>query len=133
MLAATRTEAIAETEKILLMDALQNPKYRLLDDLVFQRSDAQRSLAAVGLGNPLSTRRLSPVGSPVNPIMEVRNVDLHVLLVVLPCDPVHTDGRRPLQVEECFGQAVFIDMVQQGCEFERAVLSGSFTHAAQTA
>ncbi len=41
MLAATRAEAIAETEKVLLVDALQNPQHRLLDDLVLQRSDAR--------------------------------------------------------------------------------------------
>ena len=50
MLTATRTEAIAEAEKVLLVDALEDPQYRLLDDLVLQRGDAQWPLAAVGLG-----------------------------------------------------------------------------------
>ena len=34
-----------------------------------------------------------------------------------------------LQVEEGLGQTVFIDVMQQGRELERAVLPGSFTHA----
>ncbi len=115
------------------VDALQNPQQRLLDDLVFQRGDAQRTLATVGFGDPLTTRRPGTIGSPVNPIMEVRHVDLQVSLVFMPGDPVHSDGRRLLQIEEALSQARLVDVVQQGRELERAVLAGSFAHAVQTA
>ena len=60
-------------------------------------------------------------------------LDLHVPLVFMPRYTVDSDGRRLLQVEEGFGQTVFVDVMQQGREFERAVLSGSFTHAVQSA
>ena len=53
------------------------------------------------------------------------------LLVFRPSDTIDSNGRRLLQIVEGFGQAVVIDMVQQGCEFERAVLTGSFAHAVQ--
>ena len=122
VLADTRPEAIAETEKVLLVDALQYLQHRLLDNLVFQRGDAQRPLSAVGLGNPQATRRLSSVGSPVNPTVEVCNVVLHVSLIFVPRHPVHADCRRFLQVVETFGQTPFVDVMQQGRELERAVL-----------
>jgi hypothetical protein len=64
--------------------------------------------------------------------MEVRHVDLQVSLVFVPRYPVHADGHRLLQVEEALGQALFVDVVQQGGELERAVLTGSFAHAVQT-
>jgi hypothetical protein len=51
----------------------------------------------------------------------------------MPGDPVDADCRRLLQVEEGFGQAVFINVVQQGSESELAVLAGGFTHAGQSA
>jgi hypothetical protein len=36
MAASIRAEAVAETEKVLFVDALHHPQHRLLDDLVFQ-------------------------------------------------------------------------------------------------
>jgi hypothetical protein len=62
--------------------------------------------------------------------MEVRDAGLQVPLVFVPGHTVHADGRRLLQVEERFGEAVFVDMVQQGGELERAAVASSFTHAA---
>ena len=132
VLAATSPKAVAETEKILLIDALQDPKHRLLDNFVLKRSDAQRSLPTVRLGDPDSTRRLSTVGSPVNSIMEVRNTDLQIPLIFEPGYTVDSNCRRPLQVEESFGQTVFVDVMQQGREFERAAGAGSFAHAVQS-
>jgi len=107
MLAATWTKAITEAEKVLLVDALKNPQYRLLDDFVLQRGNAQRPLSTVCFGNPGSARRFSSVGSPVNAIMEV----CYVPLIIVPSYPVHSDCRRLLQVEERFGQAIFVDVV----------------------
>ena len=109
----TRSKAIAETEKVLLVDALEHPEHRLLDDLVLQRRDAQRSLPTVGLGYPDSARRFRSVGSPVNTIVEVRNVGLQVRLVFMPCYLVNSNGCRSLQLIEAFGEAVFINVVQQ--------------------
>ena len=65
--------------------------------------------------------------------MEVHDIGLQVPLVFMPCNPVDSDRRRLLQVEEAFSQAIFVDVMQQGRELERAVLSGSFTHTMQSA
>ncbi len=111
MLATTRPKTIAETEKVLLVDALQNPQHRFLNDLVLERRNAQWSLAAIRFRYPHSARRLSTVGSPVNSIVEVRNVGLQGLLLVMPGHFVDSDCRRLLQIEERFGQTVLIDVM----------------------
>ena len=90
-------------------------------------------MSAIGFGYPGSTRRLGSVGSPVNSTVEVRNAGRHVLLVFVPGDTVYPDSRCLLQIVEGFQQAVLVDVMQQGCELERAVLAGSFTHTVQTA
>ena len=45
--AALVLQGVADAEKILLIDALQYPEHRLLDNFIFQRSDAQRSLSTI--------------------------------------------------------------------------------------
>ena len=51
VLALSSSVAVTETQKILFVDALQNPKDCFLDKLVFQRADSDRTLPSVGLGN----------------------------------------------------------------------------------
>ena len=50
MLAASWAEAVREAEEVLLVDVIQDRHHGLLDDLVFERRDAQRTHAPVGLG-----------------------------------------------------------------------------------
>jgi len=65
--------------------------------------------------------------------MEVNNIGLQVLLAFVPCDPIYSDRRRLLQIEERFGQTVFVDVMQQSSELERAAGTGSFAHTVQSA
>jgi hypothetical protein len=51
MLVAPWSEPIGEAEEVRLVDRCQNRDHRLLDDLVLQRSGAQRALTAVRLWN----------------------------------------------------------------------------------
>jgi len=51
MLVAPGSEPVGEAEEVLLVDRCQHRDHRLLDDLVFQRSDAQRTLTAIRLWN----------------------------------------------------------------------------------
>ena len=57
--------------------------------------------------------------------MEVCNVDLQILLVVMPCHTIDADRCCLLQIEEGVSQTVFVHMMQQGSEPELAVLAGS--------
>ncbi len=69
----------------------------------------------------------------VNSPVEVRNSFLQISLVCVPRHLVDADRRGLLQVEERFPQTLFADVMQQGREFERAILAGRFTHAGQPA
>jgi hypothetical protein len=51
MLIAPGSEPVGEAEKVRLIDGVQHRDHRLLDDLVLQRSDAQRTLPAVPFGD----------------------------------------------------------------------------------
>ncbi len=44
MLAAPRTKTIREAEEVLLIDMVEDGDHRMLDDLVFQCSDSERSV-----------------------------------------------------------------------------------------
>jgi hypothetical protein len=111
VLAATRPKAITETHKILLINRLQDPNDGLLDDLVLQRSDPQQSFPTIGFGNADSQGRLCSVGASVNTLMEVDNVRLQILLIVLPCHFINSNGHVFLQIEERFTQTIFVDVV----------------------
>ena len=53
MLAASRSESVAEAEEVLLVDDVQHRRRRSLDDFVLQRGDRQRTL-------PLRPRNIDP-------------------------------------------------------------------------
>lgn len=116
VLAASRTEPITESDEVLLADTLQHSDHRLLDDLVFQRGDAQRASTSVGFGDVYPQRRLRAAGSSVNSLVKVLDAGLHVLLVFMPWHFVHADCCGLLQVEESGIQTVEMDMMQQSGE-----------------
>lgn len=59
-----------------------------LDDLVFQRGDAQRPLSAVRFGDVLTPRRLRPISTPLYASVQVREVALQARFVLIPRDAV---------------------------------------------
>ena len=46
---ASRVETIGAIEEVGLVNGVQDLGHRALDDLVFQREDAERSLSTIGL------------------------------------------------------------------------------------
>src|SRR4030042_4346234 len=101
MLAAAGAKAIAEAQEVLLINLAQDPRHRLLDDLVLQRCDAQRSLPTVRLGYPATPRGLRTVPSALDPIVEVRQPGLQLSAVLGPRHAVQPRGRLPPQREVC--------------------------------
>ena len=97
MLAALRPESVAETEKVLFVDLVQYPYHRLLDDLVLQRGDADRSLAAIRFGYPYPLRGLRPVSAALYPLVEVQLSGLQSLTVLMPCHLVYSGCRVALE------------------------------------
>ena len=59
-------------------------------------------------------------------VIEDSDIGLQVLLVVVPSYTIDSSGRRFLQVEERFGQTVFVDVLYQSSEIEFAVLTRSW-------
>src|SRR6516164_5568923 len=114
MWAAPRPESIREAEKVGFVDGIQHLDRCALDDLVFQRRNAERSLPPVGLGDVHPPHRLGSVRSSLQPIGEVPEVRFQFLPVVPPRLPVH--ARRGFLLQAEVGQAErlqVIDMVQE--------------------
>jgi len=70
----------------------------MLDDLVFQRRDPQRTLSTIGFFNVNSFGWLCPEGSAVNATMEIRDAILQVAIVFVPCHLVDADSRFLLEL-----------------------------------
>ncbi len=83
MRAASRPEPVREPEEVFLVDRVQQRSHRPLDDLVLQGRNRDRALPAVRLGYIDPPARQCPVRSPVDPLMQIREVAVKVCLVVL--------------------------------------------------
>jgi len=67
MLAASRPEPVAEPQEVFLPDGVQHFHQRTLDNFIFQRGDAQRSLAPIRLRDINPSRWLRPIGTHRRP------------------------------------------------------------------
>src|ERR1700677_2346734 len=96
MWAASRSKPIRKAPKVHLVYLVEDRDHRLLDNLVFQRSDAQRPLAAIGLRYVHSSRGLRPICTTVHSAMEFGKSSLQVLLILLPTHSVYSRRSAPL-------------------------------------
>ena len=98
---APRTEPVAETKKLHLVDRCQDHVHnRLLDDLVLQRCDPERSCSAVGLGYLYPPHRRRPVRSPaMQASVQVEQPPFQPFTVHLPRDAVDACRSVSLQRE----------------------------------
>ena len=67
----SRTKPVAESPKVHLVYRIENGNYGLLDDLILQRRNPDRSLPPVGLRYVDPPRRLRPVRSTVYPVLQI--------------------------------------------------------------
>src|SRR5262245_46544124 len=67
MLAAPRAEAIRETQKVFLVNLVEDSNHDLLDDFVLQSRDSQWTLASIFFLYVHSSRRSRSVGSTMDP------------------------------------------------------------------
>ena len=100
VLAALRSEPVAEAQELRLVDRRQDGNHRRLDDLVLQGSDAERPLSAIRLGNVRPARWQRSVRSCMDAGVEVREVVLEVFRVFVPRQLVDARRGGPLQTEE---------------------------------
>src|SRR5580658_2417360 len=71
MRAASRSKPVRKAAKVHLVYLVEDGYHCLLDDLVFQRRNAQWTLPPIGFRYIHSSRWLRPVRSPVHPAVEV--------------------------------------------------------------
>ena len=116
MRAASRPKPVRKAPKVHLVNLIEDGHHRLLDDLVFQRRDAQRTLPSVFFRDVHSPRGLRPIRSPVNPVLQIDQPILQTFLVLLPPDAIHSRRRVPLQRVVALPQQIGGQMVQQGGE-----------------
>jgi len=133
MLATVRPETIAETDEVFLVDTLQNRADSLLNDLVFERRDPQRTLTPVGLFDVYPFGRRRPKGSAVNATMEIDDAVFVVLLVFVPAHSIDPDGCFLLELVKARSQQFDTDVMKQVCELELSAFLRRLTHTVQPA
>src|SRR5215470_15075198 len=84
MLAASRAETIGESQKILLINLVEDGDHGLLDDFVFQGRDPQWTLPPIFFLYVHSSRRLRSVRSAMNPTMEIDESIFQAGFILLP-------------------------------------------------
>src|SRR6266545_1673579 len=129
MRAAPRPEPVREPEKVDLIDRVQDPDDRALDQLVLQRGNAERPLPPVGLRDERSPDRLCPVRPSPEPSREVLEIRFQGLAVVLPRLAVDPRRRVSLQRVVRGAQGLHVVHVMQECrEPLSPVPFGCLTH-----
>jgi hypothetical protein len=93
LLAASWPESVAEAQKVLFPDLVENRSHCVLDELVLQRRHSQRPLPTIGLRDPDSARRLRSIGSAMDSSMQVGEASLQVFSILLPRHPIHSRRR----------------------------------------
>src|ERR1700761_2354524 len=129
MRTASGAEPVREALEVDLVYLIEDRHHSLLDDLVLQCCDAQRTLPSVSLRYIDSPRRLCPVRSTVNPAVKIDKPILQSGLIPLPSHTI--DSRRSLTLEsvEAVAQKIDVEMVEQSGEL---FLSSSFCCFAHT-
>src|SRR6476660_1641218 len=102
MLAAPRAEPIRESQKVLLVDLVEDGDHGLLDDFVFQCRNPQWTLSSILFLYVDSSRRQRSVSSAMNPSVKIDEPIFQSGLILLPRYPVHPWCGFPLQRVEAF-------------------------------
>src|SRR5262245_66433065 len=96
MLAAPRAEAIREAQKVFLVDLVDDGDHGLLDDLVFQSRNPQRTLSSIFFLYVHSSRWLRSIPSAMYSTVEIDEAILQAGLILLPRHSVHSRRRFSL-------------------------------------
>src|SRR5215472_1885466 len=89
MLAAPRAETVRESEKVFLIDRVEDCDRGRLDDFVLQGRDPQRALPPVWFLDVLPSRWLRSVCSAMDPTVEIDKSLFQSSLILVPRDAVY--------------------------------------------
>jgi hypothetical protein len=112
MRTAPRPEPVGETPKILLVDLLEDGHHRLLDNLIFQGGDAQRTLSSISLRDVDPPGGLRSIGPAVDSAVEIGEPIVQAGLIRLPGHAILPGGGVPLQHIEAVPEQVDREMVE---------------------
>src|SRR5208337_5160610 len=116
MLAVFGAKPVAEPDEAPGLGSggrVQHLDQRALDNLVFQRGDAERALPPVGPRDEPTPRRLRPIGSSVDSAVQIHEANLEVMAVILPRHAIDARSRLALERQVGFPELIAIDVVQE--------------------
>src|SRR5688572_19644260 len=85
-----RSETVRKPDEFCLQDRLQHHPRRLLDDLVFQRRDAERPRLPITLRDEYTPHRLRMIAATMDSAFQVVQALVETLAVLVPGHLVHT-------------------------------------------
>jgi hypothetical protein len=122
MRAAARSKSVGKTPKVPLVDGVQDLHRRPLDDLIFQRRDADGPLTAIRLRDVDPRHGARMVRSPLEPVGQLPQVCLQVVSISRPWLTIDPRGRVPVEAVVRLPQAIdVVDMVPQRRQRRHAV------------
>src|SRR4029453_18697211 len=122
--APARPESIGEAHEVDLVDGAEELGHRALDNLVFQRWYAKRSLSTVGFGDVDAAHRLRPVVSAVHAVAQGLQLLRQTLFVCCDRFPVDSRCGSSLQPTKRSPERLDIHVVQQRRESGLLVSAG---------
>src|SRR6202453_906783 len=89
MLAAPRTKTIRKAEEVLLIDVVEDGDHCVLDDLVFQCGDPERTLPSVAFLDVNPYRWKCPIRPAMQPAVQIGKPTFQPGLILLPRHPIY--------------------------------------------
>ena len=130
MLAAPRSEPVAEPQELRLVDRREDRHHRRLDDLVLDGGDAERPLPAIGLWDVPPARRQALDSAPVDARVEISEVLGRGLPRIRPMSRSSTPGAaRFFRLKKACPQDVDRDVMQERRELLLLVPGDGFSYA----
>src|SRR6202521_1666896 len=130
--AAPGPEPIRKALEVHLVNLVEDGHYGLLNNLVLQRRNAQRTLPPVWLRYVDSPRGLCPIRSPLYPAVQIDQSILQPGFILLPCHAIYSRCSLPLQCEKAVPQQINRYMVEQSGEPFLPPSLCCFSHTAQS-
>ena len=109
-------KAIGDRQEVLFEYRPHQHRYRFLDDFVLDFREPDRAFLSVVLGDPHALDRRGHVGPRSQPLVQVPQVDLQVLLVVLYGDSTQPRCTVSAQLVEGLAKEIEIHAVDQAGE-----------------
>src|ERR1700731_4526414 len=89
MLAAPGAKTIREAEEVLLIDVVEDGDHCMLDDLILQCGDPERTLPPVAFLDVNPSQGKCPIRAAMPPAVQIGKPTLQSGFICLPCHPVH--------------------------------------------